>query len=85
MEADGHAGLGLDGFTIQVMMRVAPQPDRLNGGHGQDTIAIQYSNFFHPAIGCDHDVHADFASEMGVGSVGNYHMALRRFRHLQSI
>jgi len=84
MKADGYAGFGFDGFAVQFMMRVAPQPDRLNGGHGQDPIAIQYPNFFHPAIGGDHEVHADFAGEMGVGSVRNYHMALRRFRHLQT-
>ena len=83
MEADGHTGFSFDGFAIQFMMSVAPEPDSLNGGQGQDPIAAQYLNFFHSAIGRNHDVHADLAREIGVGSVRNYHVALRRFRHLQ--
>ena len=29
MEADGHASFGFDGFAVQFMMSVAPEPDGL--------------------------------------------------------
>jgi hypothetical protein len=55
-----------------------PHCDRenLNSALGQNPIAIQYMNFFHTAIGCDHSFHADCVSEIGVGHPRIDHMAL---------
>jgi len=55
MESDGHSGFGFDGFAIQCMLSVVPEPYGLNRCLGQNPIAAQYVNFLNPAIGCDHN------------------------------